>query len=82
MFKWIRRILKRNRKDKSNREEVNVVISIAKAKALYKELIIKAHPDKHPLKEELAKELTEQINHNRYNYKELIKIKERIIQKL
>lgn len=82
MFKWIRRILKREKKEKSNREEVNVVISIAKAKTLYKELIIKVHPDKHPLKEELAKELTEQINNSRYNYKELIRIKERIEQEL
>ena len=50
-------------------EGLNVVDGISKAKKLYKELILKSHPDKHPEKEELAKEFTEQINNNRYNYR-------------
>lgn len=45
--------------------------SITKAKKLYKELIIKAHSDKYPSKGKRAKELTELINDNRYNHREL-----------
>ena len=63
-------------------EGLNVVDGISKAKKLYKELILKSHPDKHPEKEELAKEFTEQINNNRYNYRELLKLKERIDNEL
>lgn len=59
-------------------EETNIVQSIAKAKALYKELIAKAHPDRNVSKAELAKILTEEINNNRYNYRELLKLKQRV----
>ena len=47
-----------------------------------KELIIKAHPDRNQTKEELAKSLTEDINNNRYNYHELLILKERIQKEL
>lgn len=56
-------------------EELNVVNSMANAKKLYKELIIKAHPDKHPDNVELAQSLTESINNNRYDYDELLNLK-------
>lgn len=59
-------------------EEVNVVQSIASAKSLYKQLLVKAHPDRNTSKQELAKTLTEEINNNRYNYRELLKLKQRI----
>ena len=60
----------------------NVVASISKSKGLYKELIKKSHPDKHPHKEELAKEFTELVNNNRYNYQELLRLKKLIEKQL
>lgn len=75
MFRWVKNLFsKKEYKD----ESLNVVASIGKAKYLYKDLIIKAHPDKHPNHSELATTLTELINKNRYNYSELLKIKNRI----
>lgn len=59
-------------------EGLNVVEGISKAKTLYKELIRKAHPDRHPQKEELAKVITEAINNNRYNYRGLLELKKRV----
>lgn len=47
-----------------------------------KELIKKSHPDKHPQKEKLAKEIAALVNDNRYNYRELLKLKERIENEL
>ena len=57
MFTWIKRMIQSfsGRKERLN-ESNNVVESIAKSKMLYKELIKKSHPDKHPQKEKLAKE--------------------------
>lgn len=54
----------------------NVVDSMVKARKLYKELSIKAHPDKNPLQEAEAAELMKKITLNRYNYEEL-----RVIEK-
>ena len=62
--------------------EVNVVDSIVKARKLYKELIIKAHPDRNPNNIELAKTLSQQITENRYNYAELKKLQQIINNKL
>ena len=62
--------------------EVNVVDSIVKAKKLYKELIIKAHPDKNPNNLELAKTISQQVAENRYNYAELKKLQQIINNKL
>jgi len=76
MVKWIKRMLFSS--SVSVGEETNIVQSIAKAKALYKELIAKAHPDRNASKAELAKILTEEINNNRYNYRELLKLKQRV----
>lgn len=83
MFTWIKRMIQSfsGRKERLN-ESNNVVESIAKSKMLYKELIKKSHPDKHPQKEKLAKEIAELINNNRYNYRELLKLKERIENEL
>ena len=63
-------------------EGLNVVEGISKAKSLYRELILKAHPDRHATKEGLAKELTELINMHKYNYRELVKLKERVENEL
>lgn len=77
LFNW-----SRNKKKSKIDEGMNVVEGISKAKKLYKELILKSHPDKHFQKEQLAKELTELINNNRYNYRELLNLKERIEKEL
>ena len=83
MFSWFKRLfLSRKHRKEAISESINVVESIAGAKTLHKELIRKAHPDKNPIKIELAQELTELINLNRYNYRELLKLKERIENEL
>ncbi len=83
MFAWVKRMIHsfNGRKERVS-ESNNVVESIAKSKILYKELIRKAHPDKHPQKENLAKEITELLNNNRYNYRELLILKEKIENEL
>ena len=68
----------RRKKERIN-EGLNVVSGISKAKSLYKELVILAHPDRHPNREEFYQELTNRINANRYNYNELVKIKEELL---
>lgn len=60
----------------------NVVQSMARSSKLYKKLSIIVHPDKHPDKYELATELMSQVNSNRYNYDELLKLEKRIIEEL
>lgn len=83
MFRWFKRlILSRRKRKEALFESVNVVESIAGAKALHKELILKAHPDKNPMKIELAQELSELINVNRFNYQELLKLKKRVENEL
>ncbi len=77
IFKWFK-----NRKRKNIDEGLNVVEGISKAKKLYKELIVKSHPDRHPNNIEKALEITELLNQNRYNYRELLKLKERILNEL
>ena len=72
MIRFLKNIF---RKTEIIHEEMNVINSMANAKKLYKELIIRAHPDKHPDKTELAQSMTERINNNRYNYNELFKLK-------
>lgn len=83
MFAWFKRMIHSfiGRKERL-KESNNVVESIAKSKMLYKELIRKSHPDKHPHKEELAKEFTELVNNNRYNYQELLRLKKLIEKQL
>ena len=63
-------------------ESINIVNSIAKAKKLHKELILYAHPDRHPNKKELATRLSKQINENRFNYCELLKLQDIINKEL
>ncbi len=83
MFRWFKRLfISRKNRKAAMQESVNVVESIASAKALHKELIRKAHPDKNPMKIDLAQELSELININRFNYRELLKLKERVENEL
>lgn len=74
MIRWVKKLFHKRNKE-SVYEGINVVKGIGKAKHLYKELIILAHPDKHPTETEYFQELTNRITANRYNYNELIKIK-------
>lgn len=60
----------------------NVVNSIAKAKSLHKRLIVLSIYDKNPNKIELATKISESINENRYNYKELLKLEQQIKNEL
>lgn len=76
-------IFKKNSKTKKiEHNEVNVVDSIVKARRLYKELINKTHPDRHPNNNELANILSQQVTENRYNYAELKKLQQIINNKL
>ena len=81
MFRILKKMFSRNKKAIEH-NEVNVVDSIVKARKLYKELIIKAHPDRNPNNIELAKTLSQQITENRYNYAELKKLQQIINNKL
>ena len=71
-----------NRKKDLSEETYNVVQSISEAKQLYKNLVSMCHPDKHPQKIAIATELTQLINRNRYNYRELLHLKERVKNEL
>ena len=80
MIRWIRNLFRKRNVDAIN-EGLNVVSGISKAKSLYKELIVLAHPDRHPEEESIFKELTDRINASRYNYNELLKIKNELENK-
>ena len=79
LAKWFRWVFPA--KNKTN-ESINIVNSIAKAKKLHKELILYAHPDRHPNNQELATRLSERINENRFNYSELLKLQDIINKEL
>lgn len=64
----------RFRKSLKGDECENVVSSMVKARKLYKQLCIIAHPDRNPDRSELAQELMAKITANRYNYAELRKL--------
>ena len=83
MLRFIRKLLGRKPKSVAvNSQNINVVDSIVKARALYKQLVIKAHPDKNPEKRELAEEITQQLTSNKRNYQELLRIKKIIEEQL
>ena len=82
MFAWIRRMITSIFGKSTLDESHNVIDSMVKAKSLYKELIIKAHPDRNRGNEELAKIITEEINNSRYNYRELLNLEKRIKEEL
>lgn len=63
-------------------ESTNVVDSMVKARKLYKELSIVAHPDKHPSKKDVAEELMQRITANKHNYSVLRSLKTEIEEKL
>lgn len=56
LYRFINRI-KFKRLIKSN-ESKNVVVGMVKAKTLYKDLVVKAHPDKRAIAEDITSRLT------------------------
>ena len=78
MFKNIFTSKNKNEEFDLKAETHNVVESFSKAKFLFKDLIQKAHPDKHPDKTELATEISCLLNENRFNYAQLIELKKRV----
>lgn len=63
-------------------ESTNVVNGIVKARKLYKELCVVAHPDKHPSKQDVAQGLMQRISENKHNYAALVALKSEIEEKL
>ena len=76
LIRWINRI--RFQKSIKTDESQNVVAGMAKARQLYKELAIKAHPDRNPQKQSIAEEITTRLTCNKHNYAALLKLKEEI----
>lgn len=64
--------------DQSN----NVVDSMVKARALYRELSIKAHPDKNIGNKEIAEDLIKRIVANRFNYAGLVALEKEVDENL
>lgn len=77
LYNWIR-LKKRFNGDESR----NVVDGMAKARRLYKELAIKAHPDRNPYKRDLAEEITARLTSSKFNYMSLLELKKEIEEKL
>lgn len=73
IYTWFQKTSK-----KESTEHLNVVEGIGKAKTLYKSLVSIAHPDKHPNEVERYVEIMDRITANRYNYRELLKLKDEI----
>ena len=60
----------------------NVVDGMVKARALYRKLSVLAHPDKNPDRIEIAEDIMQRVAANRYNYEELLRLHQEIIEKL
>ena len=73
--------LRFRRKIKSD-ESTNVVDSMVKARHLYKELCLKAHPDKNINQKEIAQDLMQRIEANRYDYSSLLRLRDEVLEKL
>ena len=63
-------------------ESFNVVDSMVKARRLYKELSLVAHPDKNPTRKDIAEDLMRQVTANKHNYSALVSLKAEIEEKL
>lgn len=72
----------RFRKHIKKDESANVVDSMVKARKLYKQLSVAAHPDKHPDKITIAEDLMQRITANRHNFSELLRLKDEVDEKL
>lgn len=66
----------------SKEEGRNIVDSMVKARKLYIELSLAAHPDRHPNKKEIAEEIMQRVTANKHNYAALNSLQEEILEKL
>jgi hypothetical protein len=66
------------KQDESN----NVVNSMVLARRLYKELTVKAHPDRNPNCLAEAEDLMQRIVANRFNYAALVALQQEVSEKL
>ena len=82
-MRFIYSIFRHFTRKKEQVDEVrNVVESMSKSKVLFKELVKMSHPDRHPQNRELAEELTQLVNEFKFNYRELLLLKQRIENEL
>jgi hypothetical protein len=72
----------RFRKTVKRDESSNVVDSMVLARRLYKELSVKAHPDRNPNRQAEAEDLMQRIVANRFNYSALVALKQEVSEKL
>lgn len=72
----------RFRRSLKSEESANVVDSMVKARQLYKELVIAAHPDKHSEHKDVAEDLMKRVIANKHNYHALISLKKEIEENL
>lgn len=77
---WIFRIIRHNKLLSADAH--NVVVSIGKAKSLYKELVMAAHPVRHPENKAVAEDITKLLNEYRRDYGMLLQLKQRIENEL
>ena len=56
----------------------NIVDGMVKARSLYRELSLKVHPDRNEENRETAEELMKRLVKSRYNYEELLTLKNEI----
>ena len=63
-------------------ETINVVDSMVKARKLYKELSMAAHPDKHPHQMDIAEDIMKRLTANKHSYASLILLKKEIEERL
>lgn len=77
--RFFRRI--RFRRTIKSDQSINVVDGVVKARRLYKELSVTAHPDKHPDDSEWANDVMSRIVSNKHNYMALREIKEEIARR-
>jgi len=77
-YKLRKRVLADNKNDYSDTAR-NIALSISKAKLLYKELIVKVHPDRFSgIKVEQANILSAKITESKRDYNALILLKEEV----
>lgn len=80
IFRLIKRV--RFRRTLKGDQSRNVVDGMVKARTLYKELSVKAHPDKNPNRRDVAEALMQEVVTNRHNYEALVRLKADIEEKL